>query len=291
MNNNNNFRCWLCDSRTLVLKRRGISPESLKSSHFTVTDSDYGTSLSIYQCQSCGFLFCPEAQAIDSYYAAMTDVTYEETQEPRSYQAQKLLEEIRHFKFEGKLLDIGAGIGILVKEGLNQGYDASGIEVCEWFVERAKSKGLPVYSGSFPGAAVNRHYDIITLIDVLEHVENPVQLMTDISQYLTSDGIAVIVTPDVSSLAARLFNKKWWHYRIAHLSYFNRKTLRLAADKSNLEIIKWKRPSWYFSMDYLLKRLNNYLPFIERLSRLECFKRWVIPLNLRDSWMIIARKK
>lgn len=176
-------------------------------------------------------------------------------------------------------------------EALKYGYEASGIELSQWFVERAKANNLPIFLGSFPNASTDQQYDVITLIDVLEHVQNPLQLMADISAYLSKDGITVIVTPDVSSIAAKLLNKKWWHYRIAHISYFNRRTLLLAAENSNLEIIQWERPSWYFSMDYLLDRLNNYLPFAARLARLTWFKQRIIPLNLRDSWMIIARRK
>ena len=35
----------------------------------------------------------------------------------------------------------------------------------------------------------------------------------------------VIVTPDIGSLAARIMGGRWWHYRVAHINFFNRRSL------------------------------------------------------------------
>jgi hypothetical protein len=41
---------------------------------------------------------------------------------------------------------------------------------------------------------------------------------------------------------------KWWHYRIAHIGYFDRATLDLAQANSYLVGTGFYRPTWYFPL-------------------------------------------
>ena len=55
-----------------------------------------------------------------------------------------------------------------------------------------------------------------------------------------------VVTPDVGSVAARLMRHRWWHFRAAHIGYFNHRTLAAAAAKAGLRVVSTRRPVWYF---------------------------------------------
>jgi 2-polyprenyl-3-methyl-5-hydroxy-6-metoxy-1,4-benzoquinol methylase len=89
----------------------------------------------------------------------------------------------------------------------------------------------------FPQPALaGRRFDVVTLVDVIGHVANPVRLLEFISAVLAPDCIAVIVTPHVSSVAARIMGRRWWHYRVAHVCYFNRSTMRSALKRGKLRI-------------------------------------------------------
>ena len=285
-----NNACWICGSVDSKCIKQGIDPHTLSADHFAITDASYGTTLSIHRCNSCGFLFCPDAGDVTGFYADLEDEEYENTREQRALQAKKLLQHIAPLQTAGSLLDIGAGSGILVEEAQSQGYQASGVEPSTWLVEKAKQRALPVTEGIFPDAIGDNLYEVITLIDVLEHVHTPQQLLNDISKRLSKDGMAVIVTPDVKSFAAGLLGKKWWHYRIAHISYFEKNTLKLALKNAGLEPVKWIRPAWFFPLDYLLLRLGQYIPFIDRLAKLKFTRSTTIPLNLFDSWMVVVRR-
>ena len=70
-------------------------------------------------------------------------------------------------------------------------------------------------------------FDIISLVDVIEHVNTPADLLQHIHAALAPDGVFILVTPDVKSLAARILGYKWWHYRFAHIGYFNKKNLSM----------------------------------------------------------------
>jgi 2-polyprenyl-3-methyl-5-hydroxy-6-metoxy-1,4-benzoquinol methylase len=221
----------------------------------------------------------------------MSDEGYEETRDARLFQARKLIRQIKRHRGAGRLLDVGAGSGILVEEAAKGGFEANGIEPSAWLSDRAKSRGLAVQQGVLPHPDIRPGFDVVTLIDVIEHVTDPLGLLRRMREAMADDGIAVIVTPDVRSWAPRLLGWRWWHYRIAHISYFSRATLSLALEHADLEPIAWSRPTWYLPGDYVASRLASYLPAALRPPIPKMLQRVTVPLNLFDSLMVVATSK
>lgn len=293
------YSCWLCGSTAIALIRSGVDPAKLSPDNFSITDSHYGRTLDVYKCTSCSFKFCPTAGNVFSFYEALVDEEYEKTRAARALQARKLLQRAQHLfpeKNTGKLrlLDIGAGTGILVEQALSLGYEAIGLEPGRWLAAKAQEHKLPVICSWFPCVEVSDPFDVITLVDVIEHVTNPLELLSDLNRSLTVGGIGVIVTPDCNSFIAKVMGKRWWHFRVAHVGYFMRKTLTAAFHKAGLRPIAWIRPAWYFPLDYILIRLHQYLPFmgLKYLARraAKSAGTFSLPLNLRDSWMVVVER-
>jgi SAM-dependent methyltransferase len=238
---------------------------------------------------------------LESLYQNLDDPGYEETQEPRSLQMRWLVKKVRKAKPDaGSLLDIGAGTGLLVREALKENIDAVGIEPSRSLVAFGRDKyEIDLLEGLFPHPDLeNRRFDIITLVDIIEHVQDPIQLLKDSRDALNPEGILLLVTPDVKSFMAKIFGRKWWHYRLAHVCYFDWKSIKKAFDVAGFEVRKRFRPFWFFKLSYIAIRLEQYLPVMRRLNRvikkIPFCNRWGrlrIPLNLYDSWGIIACKK
>ena len=148
-----------------------------------------------------------------------------------------------------------------------------------------------MHHGALPDPDIaKRRFDAVTIVDVIEHVSDPVGLLKEARSVLSPQGIGVVVTPDVSSWAARVMGRRWWHYRIAHIGYFNRKTLTTALEKAGLRVVASGRPRWYFSGDYLGERLASYLPIPFSKVSFSWAKPITIPLDLRDSiYLVFAR--
>ena len=282
--------CWVCGSTRLVLYKRSDVQEGLSSRSFAITDSDYGRTGELYRCQDCGFLQCTDIRNALSFYEQLEDKEYEEGRTERALQARKLLALVKPEKGRGRLVDIGAGSGILVEQATALGYEAEGVEPSNWLREQAIGRGLPVHLGVFPHPNVEAGIDLVTLVDVIEHVSEPVALLRSIRSFMADDGVGLVVTPDVGSATARLLGKHWWHFRFAHIGYFDKKTLLLALSRAGLEPIRVGRPSWYFAADYLLERINRYLPKFLRVPVSKYWGKFIIPLNLRDSLYVVFRK-
>ncbi len=279
----NNSNCWVCCSSHLKLVKRSDVENSIDSTNFAITNSDYGKTKELSQCENCGFIQCTKENNVIHFYEDLIDYEYENTRKERKLQEQRILKIIQKIKPRGKLLDIGAGSGVMVEAALEMGYNATGIEPSRWLHEKATEKGLPIHLGSFPMDGLTKKYDVIALVDVIEHVNNPKDLLNHIRQSLKWDGILVIVTPDVNSIMAKLFKWKWWHFRVAHIGYFNKSTLSRITKSTSFKCIKKTKPAWYFSLEYLIERGYQYLPKYLRLPIPRFIKKVVIPLNLRDS--------
>jgi 2-polyprenyl-3-methyl-5-hydroxy-6-metoxy-1,4-benzoquinol methylase len=280
--------CWLCGEAELACVKAADVPSTVDAAAFRVTDANYGQSAAVYRCSACGFRQCSDFSDVLSFYEAMDDPGYEASRPPRALQAERLLQSLRPYRPDGRLLDVGAGSGILVEVAGRLGYRADGIEPSEWMVRSAAAHGLKIQAGVLPHENVAGPYDVVTLVDVIEHVSDPVDLLVQARNVLASDGIGLVITPDVASVAARIMGKRWWHYRMAHIGYFERATLLGALRRAGLEPIAIFRPSWYFTGDYLIQRLGAYLPMIGKI-RLSALRKTVVPLNLFDSLGVVFK--
>jgi SAM-dependent methyltransferase len=260
----------------------------LDSRAFAITDSNYGITGAIYQCPACGFLECPELPEVTGFYEQLEDEAYEAGRNPRSLQAKRILQQVTNYRRAGRLLDIGAGSGMLVEQALEMGYEAEGIEPSRWLQSRALERGLPVHLGTFPYPLCQGPYDVVTLIDVIEHVLRPLDLLRAIRSVLAPGGVLAVVTPDVRSLAARVLSWRWWHFRVAHVGYFDKPTLELAARRAGFALAAFRRSGWFFSGDYLWDR-GWKLAGLRQRPAPRLLRRITVPINPRDSLLAILR--
>ena len=281
------MKCWVCESESFKFAAEGV--RDITANDVKITDSHYGRTLPIYKCEKCGFLQCDTGKYdMQHLYNEVEDDRYAADADYRIKQFVYLLRQISPYinSPNPRILDIGAGIGLLVKAALERGWDAVGLEPSKWLVQH--SQGLPIINGVFPNSGCKPPFDVIFLIDVIEHLQNPASVTDRLREYLSPRGIVVLTTPNVSSLAAKIMGKKWWHYRIAHIGYFNKKTLSLLMSKGGLKPLKFMSAKWYFSLGYILERVTYYLPFIKPLIPKRIMKINVtIPLNLFDSFTAV----
>ena len=163
-------KCAICVSTGLLLVKESNIGHELSSDDFAATDARYGVTAAIYRCANCGFLQCSDVNDPLSFYESLADVSYEAGREMRRLQMRKLLRRLATHRSGGTLLDIGAATGILVEEALSAGYTAVGVEPSAAFHKRAQDLEMPVHRGTFPHPDLTGTFDIITLIDVIEHV-------------------------------------------------------------------------------------------------------------------------
>jgi len=289
--------CPVCSSSELKpYKQSTFEIQKISAEQIKITDSEYGKTWDLSQCQICSHVFAnpaPTPLFIQTLYSQVEDPLYEDEVEGRSKNFSKILSRLEKIcPKKGTLFDVGAATGILIHLARDRGWDADGIEPSAWAVKLAKEKyALNIMQGSFEEASLPaNHYAAVTMVDIVEHVSSPLKAVQRACEILKPGGILCLVTPDIKSLAARITRAKWWHFRPGHLGYFTAKSLQKLLDLAGFTIVKKKKYSWTFSAHYLISR-KKWLLFLIKNAHLALFwKKFSIKLILSDSMEIYAKK-
>ncbi|MEN8208247.1 MAG: class I SAM-dependent methyltransferase [Candidatus Fermentibacteria bacterium] len=96
-----------------------------------------------------------------------------------------------------RLLEVGCAYGFLLDYLAGKGWDVQGVEVSPMSSEYARDKlGLRVHTGDLESADLQVHsFDVILLLDVLEHIHRPYDLLRRIHELLSPAGILVVQCP------------------------------------------------------------------------------------------------
>ena len=279
--------CWMCNSRNVIQLSQKSVVDTLTPKDLKISDFQYGLSLPRFRCSDCSFVFCPTATDTLGAYSEMVDIDYAEDSDLRILRARDIVKKVVRFKSGGSWVDVGAGSGDLIQASSDAGFKSIGLEPSQFLAKIAVELGRDVLQKSlldFNSADL----DVVSFIDVIEHVENPRELLSKAISLLTPDGVLVIITPDISSLAARVFRNSWWHIRPAHIGYFSRATLKQLLNDLNLQELSVSRPPRTFHGKYLATRLAVYLPASISSALKRIFSNTVIKFNLYDEIMVIA---
>ncbi len=286
--------CPVCGSdASQTIRQATFDPAKLNSDDFRITDNRYGHCWTFKRCRQCRMVYsspAPQAQDLIRFYSLLDDQEYGAEADGRAKNFRTILETLQKNVRQGsRLLDIGAANGLFVHLARQQGYRADGIEPSLALVKEAQERyGIQLHAQTLETFAAAEPYDVVSLLDLIEHVAEPLVFLERVNRLMSADGLLVIVTPDIDSLAACLFKRRWWHHRIAHINFFPLTTLQLLLERCGFQLQKKRRYAWHFSAFYLVSRLipARFLP--AGLQKL--LKKLNLKVQLFDSWEIYAKK-
>ncbi len=94
------------------------------------------------------------------------------------------------------VLDVGCGTGAIL-EMLSQTYDAYGTDSSALAIEYCRTRGLTqvVQSNLGPGAFPGKKFDLITFLDVIEHLDDDREILLQAGKSLTPNGRILVTVP------------------------------------------------------------------------------------------------
>lgn len=86
-------------------------------------------------------------------------------------------------------------------------------------------------------------YDVVTVFDVLEHLNRPFDAFSNLRTLVRPGGVVVIETGDTDSAWPRRFGvRRWWYARlIEHHVFWSRASLQYCAAGHGMEIVQWEQ--------------------------------------------------
>lgn len=133
-----------------------------------------------------------------------------------------------------RLLDIGAGTGHFIRTISKFHFEAEGIDPSQHAAAEARRNNLKVATADLEVWATKKEnieaYDVVTLLNVLEHVVDAEKTLRFAAKLLTPEGIVCVRVPnDFSDLqkaaAAAIGCDQWWVSKPDHINYFSAASL------------------------------------------------------------------
>jgi SAM-dependent methyltransferase len=226
-------------------------------------------------CVPCGMIYenprFPEKAILKGYESA-NEAGHDSQFEMRVQSFERALISLKK-KIPGpgsKILDIGTAGGAFLEAATRYGYEAYGLEPSAYLVEQGKLRGLKIELGTIAQNPLPKQsFDMICLWDVIEHLTDPKQALTQIRKLLKPDGILLINYPDIGTLQAKLAGKNFWWILSVHLHHFNRQTLGDICRRTGYEVVHFQKYWQTLQFGYLQQvAIHLKVPFIKFFARL-----------------------
>jgi SAM-dependent methyltransferase len=166
------------------------------------------TQLGLSRCKNCGLIFTnprPAAHHLERFYGGENYSCH--TTEGSSSTGKKAAALLKFISARSPqpsktLLDVGCGSGAFMAAAQKAGWQVSGMEPGERGRESCAKLGFNVATSL--ESLTGKQFGVITLIHVLEHLPDPIKILSFLSSLLTSNGILIVEVPNAHSLRARL---------------------------------------------------------------------------------------
>ncbi len=203
----------------------------------------------------------------------------------------------RHRKKPGRALDIGCAAGFFLRVLRDHGWKVSGVELSPEIGAMAVEAlgGEAIHLGTLDGAPFEKEaYDLVSLWDVIEHVEEPVPFLEEAASFLKPDGILILETQNIDSLFARVLGPKWQHFKhLEHLYHFSPRTIRRLFQEAGLEVLEStsRFGGKYINIGFLRERATRVHPILSfLLLPLKPFDGFRFYANPRDEMVLVGRR-
>lgn len=167
-----------------------------------------------------------------------------------------------------RVLDLGCDIGLTIRWLIEEGYKSEGIEVSKIGFNIAKNKTkVLVHNCQIQDVSFNYKFDGILVLDVLEHLYDPVNVLNQANRTLKTNGLIFIHVPNHQGISVRFkkllhklrLKKSFKHFGFpAHIYNFDKKSLTKILGKAGFEVIHFE--SWPRSMTEGKLNLFNRVP-------------------------------
>jgi SAM-dependent methyltransferase len=248
--------CWVCGTRDLTL----VHDLVFELSEYRTQDPELaaytGSRLELLRCRGCGFAQPEALPSLPRYFDRVYDQRWSAGWVAREYEAEykdEIFDGILRAlseRLDGsrrRLLDIGAHAGRFIAVARRTGWLAEGLELNPTTAAYAAHRtGARIRQLNVNDVRVERgSYDAVTMIDVLEHIPQPIRVLGLAADVLAPGGWIAVKVP---SGPGQLFKETWRGrlragYRptvadnLVHVSHFSATSLRLALERAGFSRI------------------------------------------------------
>jgi 2-polyprenyl-3-methyl-5-hydroxy-6-metoxy-1,4-benzoquinol methylase len=198
------------------------------------------------------------------------------------------------------VLDWGCGRGEVLATFRKFGSSVTGLEYDKKTAKEARERNMSVYISREGGVEALKNsakrYSVVTAFHFLEHVENPKEVLVDISNLLTTGGILIAEVPNYASFQKIVTGKFWMGYDTKnHFYHFTPTSFEKMLNETGFEVfsktyfsLEYGLPMFFFSLiDKTTKKTDYFFGILKKSSNID-MNRKMNSLNRILSFSIIV---
>lgn len=227
----------------------------------------------IYECNNCKNAFTHPRPILPDY----KNEDFHSNGEAKDYitKFEDLLIEIKHSYLVQKhlitkytdtndsILEIGGGEGIFTSKLSESRPNVEMVEPSLTAAMRASSRGINVINDFFDPSRITAQYRLVTLAHVLEHVEDPVEMLKQIKKILLPDGLILLTQTNFKGFMPWLLGGSWYAWAThQHYTHFSISGIKYIAKVSGFEFVELKYSRLYHSPS-IYHSVVKYIPFFQ----------------------------
>ena len=227
--------------------------------YLEVPDNQGTPKTTLVRCSKCELVFehpRPTNEEIRAFYdderlwTGSTDAEGNQRSYIREVTATKplfadLATRIEKHRSGGRLLDIGCGAGLLESAMDRDTWDVTGVESSEFIADFGRQHfHTNILSAKFEDVDFpERHFDVVVLKYVLDHMEEPLEVLRKVRNVIKSDGLLVVADLiNIESFCARFFAEGHRLIHPMHFTYFSPATIKTHLKRAGFEVVKIDYP-------------------------------------------------
>lgn len=244
--------CWVCGGHDLTREHDAILDLDVYADQHPDLAAYTGETVWFQTCATCGFTQPERLPSLPGFFDRLYDQLWAPEWIEQEFESdykdlifQVILEGLAlRVTAKGRLLDVGAHAGRFIHLARQAGWKPEGIELNPRTANFAASRtGLPVHSTNVERMQLSRqNYAAITLIDVLEHVPDPLSLLSRTASALEPGGWIAVKVPSGPAQRqkerARAVIHRGYRPRLAdnlvHVNHFSPGALRTSFERVGL---------------------------------------------------------
>lgn len=160
-----------------------------------------------------------------------------------------------------KVLELGSAHGAFVGLLKQAGYDPVGLDMSPSIVEFAASTfDVPMLLGTIEEQAIEpESFDVIVLMDVMEHLPNPAETLAACVRALKPNGILLIQTPEYRELTYQELTEASDGFLsmllpTEHIHLFSKRAVRLLFSRLGLTHIRFEKALFSYDMFFVVAK-------------------------------------
>lgn len=203
----------------------------------------------LLKCSLCGFIFAgPDAPVgtdyEDDFAQSCRHPTYEFVQGRfrgrNTGKLNALLDKLEPYRKLNRIVDVGCSYAYFMKLAKDRGWQPLGVEISDFGVKFSREElGIEMFQGMLEDAKLpDASVDVITSSHVMEHVADPVSLISEMRRILRPGGAVLTVVPtQFRSPSYLIANDLPGEGPPRHVAYYSRENYNRLLERQGFDVV------------------------------------------------------